>query len=45
MNKFDIYVDFVANSVFGCYVVYVNRRTFKTKLLPVRSGYRYKTWW
>ena len=45
MNKFYINVGFVADSVFGCYVMYVNRRTDNTKLLPVHSGCRYRTCW
>jgi hypothetical protein len=32
MNKFNIDVGFVADSVFGCYVMCVNCRTLNTKL-------------
>lgn len=46
MNKFNIHVGFVADSVFGCCVMYVNHRTFNTKLLPVHSWCKYRTcWW
>ena len=32
MNNFSINVGFVADSLFGCYVIYVNHRTFNKTL-------------